>query len=143
MSAMRPTLIRTLMPLFALLVATRAIAADEPMDGRVSFLGELLSILIPLLLIIAGLWFGLRMVKRRYGLTGTDAPLSVVQVLPLGPRERLVLIRTRAGRVLAVGVSAQSVNLVADLAQADVDSPSTSDAEAPAPKFSLRSSAPR
>lgn len=121
---MRRTLARVLLLVCVSLVATTAAAAiapaAEPVDGRISFLGELLSILIPLSLIIAGLWFTLRLVKRRYGLSGPDAPLSLVQVLPLGPRERLVLVKTRAGRVLAVGVSAHSVNLVADLDQADV-----------------------
>lgn len=63
----------------------------------------------------------LRLLRRRYGLTGSNAHLSVLQILPMGPRERVVLLRTRAGRILAIGVSAHSVNLIARLEQDDVD----------------------
>lgn len=117
------------MVLFPLMAVAQAV--DTPDVGAWSFLGELFSILAPLLLIVAALLFALRLVKRRYGLAGTSAPLSVLQVLPLGPRERLVLVQTRAGRVLAVGVSAQSVRLVARLEAADVASPVVAAADEP------------
>ena len=81
------------------------------------------AIVIPLVLIIVGLVFLLRLVRRRYGLSGGDAPLSVLQILPLGPRERLVLVKSRAGRVFAVGVGAQSVTFVTDLDAEDLQSP--------------------
>ena len=45
---------------------------------------------------------------------------AVVQILPVGPRERVVLVRSRAGRVLAVGVSGHSVNLITELDAADI-----------------------
>lgn len=88
-----------------------------------SFVGEMFAIVIPLVLIIVGLVFLLRVVRRRYGLSGNDAPLSVLQILPLGPRERLVLVKSRAGRVFAVGVGAQSVTFVTDLDADDLQSP--------------------
>ena len=58
--------------------------------------------------------------RRRFGITGSGAHLSVLQILPVGPRERVVLLKTRAGRILAIGVSAQSVNLITRLEQDDV-----------------------
>ncbi|MDR7194705.1 FliO/MopB family protein [Luteimonas terrae] len=115
--------------LFATSVQAAATPARTPSD---SFVGELLAIVIPLVLIIAGLVFLLRVVRRRYGLSGSDAPLSVLQILPLGPRERLVLVKSRAGRVFAIGVGAHSVTFITDL---DID-----DLEAPAAAASLTTS---
>ena len=85
-----------------------------------SLAGELLAILLPLAFIIAGLLVVLRLVRRRYRLTGADAPLSILQILPLGPRERLVLVKARSGRVFTIGVGAQSVNFVTDLDPDDI-----------------------
>ncbi|HEY4531047.1 MAG TPA: flagellar biosynthetic protein FliO [Luteimonas sp.] len=85
-----------------------------------SLAGELLAILLPLAFIIAGLLVVLRLVRRRYKLTGADAPLSILQILPLGPRERLVLVKARSGRVFTIGVGAQSVNFVTDLDPDDI-----------------------
>lgn len=81
---------------------------------------DILGIVLPLLFVIAALLVVLRLLRKRYGLTGSDAPLAVVQIVPVGPRERVVLLRTRAGKVLAVGVAAQSVNLLAELQEADI-----------------------
>lgn len=93
-------------------------AAEEAGSG--TFFGELLSIVVPLVLIILVLLAALHFARRRYGITGQDAPLSVVQILPVGPRERIVLIRSRAGSVFAVGVAGQSVTLIKDLDPADL-----------------------
>lgn len=104
-----------------------AMAAVAPAP---TFVGELLSIVLPLAFVIIGLLVVLRVVRRRYGLTGQDAPLSVVQILPVGPRERVVVLKTRAGRVLAIGVSAQAVNLITPL-QADDIAPAAGDTPPP------------
>ncbi|MDH5834459.1 flagellar biosynthetic protein FliO [Luteimonas kalidii] len=88
-------------------------------DGG-SYVGELLAILLPLAFIIVFLLVLLRMLRRRFGLAGPDAPLSVVQVLPVGPRERIVVLRSRAGRAFAVGVSANAVTLVSTLDDDDL-----------------------
>ena len=85
-----------------------------------SYVRELLSIVLPLGFMILALLLVLRLLRRRYGMTGSGAHLSVLQILPVGPRERVVLLKTRAGRVLAIGVSAQSVNLITRLEQDDV-----------------------
>lgn len=117
----------------AILLAASAQAATPPArTPGDSFVGELLAIVIPLVLIIAGLLFLLRVVRRRYGLSGTDAPLTVLQILPVGPRERVVLVKSRAGRVFAIGVGTQSVTFITDL--------DTEDLEAPEPTASLAAS---
>lgn len=97
-------------------VSAEPVAAQAP-----SFAAELLAILLPLAAVIAGLLVVLRLLRRRYRLTGADAPLSILQILPLGPRERLVLVKARSGRVFTVGVGAQSVNFVTDLDPADLE----------------------
>ncbi|MEZ0472863.1 FliO/MopB family protein [Luteimonas salinilitoris] len=97
-----------------------AFAAAEPAAVAPSALRELLGIVLPLAFVIFALFVVWRLARRRYGLAGKDAPLSVLQILPVGPRERVVLLRTRAGRAFAVGVSAQSVNLITTLEQDDI-----------------------
>jgi flagellar biogenesis protein FliO len=92
-----------------------------------SFGAELMAILLPLAFIIVGLLVVLRLLRRRYGLTGPDAPLSILQILPLGPRERLVLVKLRSGRVFTIGVSAQSVHFVTELNADDIAKPSSAD----------------
>lgn len=102
-----------------------AIAADPLPDPPAtgSFAAELMAILLPLALIIIGLLVVLRLVRKRYGLTGADAPLSILQILPLGPRERLVLVKSRSGRVFTIGVGAHSVTFITDLDATDIASP--------------------
>lgn len=107
-------------PCSAAISAPVAEAASSP-----SFLRELLAIVLPLGFIIVGLLVVLRLARRRYGLTGRETALTVMQILPLGPRERIVVLRTRAGRAFAVGVTAGSVRLVTPLDEADVASPDT------------------
>ncbi|MEN1941237.1 flagellar biosynthetic protein FliO [Luteimonas sp. MJ246] len=94
--------------------------AESDAPATTSFAAELLAILLPLAFIIIGLLLVLRLVRRRHGLTGPDAPLAILQIVPLGPRERLVLMKTRSGRVFTVGVSGQSVNFVTELTSDDV-----------------------
>lgn len=95
-------------------------AAQQPAAPAPSYVRELLGIVVPLAFMIIALLLVLRLLRRRYGLTGANTSLSVVQILPVGPRERVVLLRTRAGRILAIGVSAQSVNLISRLEEDDV-----------------------
>lgn len=101
--------------------------------GDDSFIGEMIAILLPLVFIIAGLLFLLRMLRRRYGLSSSDSPLSVLQILPVGPRERVVLVKSRAGRVFAIGVGAHSVTFITDLDIGDV-APESTAAVVPAPR---------
>lgn len=104
-------------------VARAQANTTAPADPGGSFVGELLAILVPLALVIVVLVVVLRLVRRRYGLSGGDAPLSVVQIVPLGPRERLVLVKTRSGRVFTVGVGLHAVHFVTDLDPSDLEPP--------------------
>ena len=100
----------------AIVVPPAALAQAAPAPaGSGGFVGELVAILVPLALVIVVLLVVLRLIRRRYGLTGGDAPLSVVQILPLGPRERLVLVRSRSGRLFTVGVGLHAVTYITDL----------------------------
>lgn len=123
----------------ALTLAGSALAADAAVPAPApSYLRELLGIVMPLGFMILALLLVLRLLRRRYGMAGSNAHLTVLQILPVGPRERVVLLRTRAGRVLAIGVGAQSVNLIARLEQDDVatdpdDDPATAARAAKSP----------
>ncbi|WP_187471058.1 FliO/MopB family protein [Luteimonas viscosa] len=105
-------------------LAAQATAAVPPATASTaeggSYLWELMAILLPLAFIIVFLLVLLHMLRRRFGLAGPDAPLSVVQVLPVGPRERIVVVRSRAGRAFAIGVSAHAVTLVSTLDDDDL-----------------------
>jgi flagellar protein FliO/FliZ len=109
------------LPVAAWLPCIASAAQPAAAQPTTSLLGEVLAIVLPLLFIIGALVAVLVFARRRFGLTGQDAPLSIVQILPVGPRERIVLVRTRAGRVLAVGVAAHSLNLLAQLEHDDVN----------------------
>ena|SRR5690606_13965517 len=102
-----------------------AFAAPDPVAARavepISIAGEVLGILLPLALIIVVLVAVLYFIRRRFGLTGRDAPLSIVQILPVGSRERIVVVKSRSGRVFAVGVGAQTVSLITNLEQSDLE----------------------
>ncbi|MFC3716085.1 FliO/MopB family protein [Luteimonas soli] len=114
-------------PLAAL--AAAAPAATQPAAPG-SIAGEVIGILLPLALVIIALVAVLYLVRRRFGLTGQDAPLSIVQILPVGSRERIVVVKSRAGRVFAVGVGAQTVTLITNLEQSDIEPASTPDVPA-------------
>lgn len=121
MPSPRHALLSSLMPLaFAgnAFATADAIPATPATSG--SYIWELMAILLPLAFIIICLLVLLRFLRRRFGLSGHDAPLSVVQVLPVGPRERIVVVRSRAGRAFAVGVSANAVTLVSELDSEDL-----------------------
>ena len=100
--------------------AAGATAVEPP-----SIAGEVLGILLPLAFIIVVLVAVLYFIRRRFGLTGRDAPLSIVQILPVGSRERIVVVKSRSGRVFAVGVGSQNVTLITNLEQSDGEPVST------------------
>jgi flagellar protein FliO/FliZ len=116
---------RLIVALAAACCAWPAWAAPAAAAPKSSFVGELLAILVPLALIIVALLLVLRLARRRYGLTGQDAPLSILQILPVGPRERIVLVRARSGRVFTIGVGAQSVRFITNLDPVDLAPPAT------------------
>lgn len=102
-------------------IASPALATANAADaGTAGVLADVVAVLVPVLLIIAVLVAVLYYARRRYRLTGSGAALSVVQILPVGPRERVVVVRTRNDRYLAVGVGAQTLSLLAELDPLDV-----------------------
>lgn len=106
-------------------------AAGAPADAP-SMTGELLGIVLPLALIILALFAVLHVARRRFGLTGQNAtPLTILQILPVGPRERIVLVKSRSGRVFAVGVAGQGVTFLTDLDPGDLVAPETPEPAAP------------
>jgi flagellar protein FliO/FliZ len=106
--------------LSGLAAAAPAPAAVQP-EASLSATGEVLGILLPLALIIIALFAVLYFVRRRFGLTGQDAPLTILQILPVGSRERVVLVKSRSGRLFVVGVGSQSVTLITNLEQSDIE----------------------
>lgn len=100
-----------------------AAPAADAAPTSTSFAGELLAMVVPLVLVILALLAVLYFARRRFGLTGQDAPLSIVQILPVGPRERVVLVKARSGRVFVIGVGGQSVRFITDLDSADLRLP--------------------
>jgi len=95
--------------------AAQAAAVQPP-----SLLFEFAAIVLPVAVVLGGLVAVLYVLRKRHGLTARDAPLSVLQILPIGPRERIVVLRTRSGRALAVGVGGQSLSLIAELDPDDI-----------------------
>ncbi len=93
-----------------------------PPDTTFSVVGEMLGIVLPVALLIIALFAVLYFVRRRFGLSGKDAPLTILQILPVGPRERIVLVKSRGGRLFAVGVSGQSVTLITNMERSDLES---------------------
>lgn len=108
--------------LSGLATAAPGTAAAQP-EASLSATGEVLGILLPLALIIVALFAVLYFVRRRFGLTGQDAPLTILQILPVGSRERVVLVKSRSGRLFVVGVGTQSVTLITNLEQSDIETP--------------------
>jgi len=102
--------------------APAPVTAVQP-EVSLSATGEVLGILLPLALIIVALFAVLYFVRRRFGLTGQDAPLTILQILPVGSRERVVLVKSRSGRLFVVGVGTQSVTLITNLEQSDIETP--------------------
>ncbi len=82
----------------------------------VSFGRELAGIFVPLLLVIALLVGTLLILQRRFKVGKTDGPLRVVQVLPVGPKERIVVLQ-QEGRLFAVGVAPGAVRFISDLSE--------------------------
>ncbi len=105
---------------FAAAPAAPASAAPAAAAQPPSLLFEFAAILLPVAVVLGGLVAVLYVLRKRHGLTARDAPLSVLQILPIGPRERIVVLRTRSGRALAVGVGGQSLSLIAELDPDDI-----------------------
>jgi flagellar protein FliO/FliZ len=87
----------------AMLVAETALAA--PTVAMTDLSGVLLSLVLVVGFILAAAWVVRRM---PLGFTRGNGPLKVLAALPLGPRERLVLVEAR-GEELLIAVSPAGV----------------------------------
>ena len=74
---------------------------------------SLLVTMLALAFVLALAWLFLRLLKRATTLRAVDGrvPPQVVQAVPLGGRERLVVVRD-GGHEYVLGVTAASVNLI-------------------------------
>jgi flagellar protein FliO/FliZ len=72
---------------------------------------SLLMLVVVLALIPASLWVMKRLQTMRPG--GASRQLEIIDQLPLGPRERVVLVRVH-GRVLVLGATAQQITLLGE-----------------------------
>ena len=126
LSCVRPLAIRLMVIALGaggsgLALAAATPAPATPPDTTFSVGGEVLGILLPVALLIIALFAVLYFVRRRFGLSRKDAPLTILQILPVGSRERIVVVKSRSGRLFAVGVGAQTVTLITNLEQSDIE----------------------
>jgi flagellar protein FliO/FliZ len=96
------------------LFATHAFA-EEPASAAPSLSAELVSLILPLLLVVATLLGAFFLMRRRFGLGTHDGPLRVSQVIAVGPRERIVLLDLD-DRQLLVGVTSANITRLATIA---------------------------
>ena len=104
-----------LLPLLVLLNAKAAVAVD-PVPAPVSVTpgGSVLGLIVPLLTVafaLAALWW---IMRRNSGRSGAAGPLRIVQVLAVGPRERVIVV-DHASRRFMLGVTPSTINVLADL----------------------------
>jgi len=99
-----------LVPLVLLSCSACAAADADP-----SPLGApLISLIVPLLAVVfalAALWW---MWHRYSGKSATSGPLRIVQVIAVGPRERVLVVDHDTQRFM-LGVTQTSITLIADL----------------------------
>jgi flagellar biosynthetic protein FliO len=96
------------------LASTHALAAESA-DASPSLSAELVSLMLPLLLVVATLLAAFYLLRRRFGLATREGPLRVAQVIAVGPRERIVLLDLD-DRQLLVGVTSAQITRLATLA---------------------------
>lgn len=74
----------------------------------------LIDLLLPLIVVIAAGVAAWWLMRRRGGLVRSDGPVQLVQVLPLGPRERVLVLRA-GERLLVCGATPAQITLIAQL----------------------------
>jgi flagellar biosynthetic protein FliO len=114
------------------LASTHALAAESA-DASPSLSAELVSLMLPLLLVVATLLAAFYLLRRRFGLATREGPLRVAQVIAVGPRERIVLLDLD-DRQLLVGVTSAQITRLATLASRARDE----DEHDPGPKTDAR-----
>ncbi len=106
-------------------LGARAQGAPHPIEGP-SFMPMVLALLLVLGLIAAAVW-----VMRRAGIAprGSSAALKLVTQLPLGPRERVVIVEA-GERWFLLGVGAGGITRLGTLPRGE-----SAAGDAPAPNF--------
>ncbi|WP_369601749.1 flagellar biosynthetic protein FliO [Hahella sp. SMD15-11] len=75
----------------------------------------ILQVVLSLLLVLAAVWGSVWLMKRLNGVAGrASGALKIEAVLPVGQRERLVVVRA-GEEYLLVGVTPSSINLIKSL----------------------------
>ena len=93
--------------------ATNAIAqTPDSAPAAPSFSSELMSLVLPLLVVMIIATVALWMLKRRFSVSTSNGPLRIRSVLAVGPRERIVLIDAE-GQSLVVGVTSTHISTIA------------------------------
>lgn len=104
----------------AMFISRLAAAQERSVDAAVttSVWSELIAILLPLGLIVVALLGVLIWARRRAGLSAGAGPLSIEQVLGVGTRERIVLLRAGSRRLI-VGVTGSGISRLGELNDGD------------------------
>lgn len=107
---------------FALSLPPEALAAGAELDAW--------DFLLPLLIVLAAGALAWWLVHRRGWRASRQGPIEILHVLPLGTRERLLLVRVR-GRTLLLGITPNRIGLVErfDDTEADRGGPEADPAE--------------
>lgn len=96
---------RPLPPVIACLLATPAYAA-EPVSGMTDGLVQMvLGLTVVVGLLLGSLW----LIKRLSTPGGAARGMKILGALPVGPRERIVLVEI-ADKVLVLGITAAGIN---------------------------------
>jgi flagellar protein FliO/FliZ len=95
-------------------IAALPVAAQtpEPAPATPSFSSELMSLVLPLLVIMIIATFALWLLKRRFSVSTANGPLRIRSILAVGPRERIVLIDAES-QSLVVGVTPSRISTLA------------------------------
>lgn len=87
--------------------------ADTPIVADAGS-GSMLAVLLPVMAVLGTLLAALVFVNRKRGLFNTDGPLRIVQVLSVGPRER-VMVLSAGNDTLVIGVTTGQITLLSVL----------------------------
>jgi flagellar protein FliO/FliZ len=119
---------------FVASLALGLLAADAAQAAPSVDMTDLSSVILSLALVVGFIFAAAWVVRRTpFGVGRGNGPLKVLAALPLGPRERLLLVAAR-GEELLIAVSPAGVFNVGAPPQAATSQPRTTPAE---PVFSL------
>lgn len=92
---------------------------QEPAEQR-SLGGFAVQMFFSLILVVGLIWLSVwglkKMQKSRFNINGMDPGLQIVEQMYMGPQQRVVVVRIH-DRVMALGVTQQNIQFLADLSQ--------------------------